>query len=95
MHELSHGSNSQKTRLRAISLIPFIGASYALISHNYKLAISMWLLSAVIGIYFYNINEPKPDNEPKTENTHKITATYGLDRAQLLCLLRNAQLKNK
>ena len=97
MHELSHGGNTQKTRFKFVFLIPFIVCAFNM--NNPKVVIPMWLLSAFIGFYFYiNSNEPKPGNETKTGSRNKpnqINAIYMLDRAQLLCMLRNSQLKDK
>ena len=94
VHELSHGSNTPKTRFKFIYLIPFVICAFNM--NNLKVAISMWLLSAFIGFYFHiNSNESKPGNEPKTGTPSIINAVYMLDRAQLLCMLRNAEMEKK
>lgn len=74
-------------------LVPFIG--YAFFMNSPKVAISFWLLSVLIGFYYHSKdNERKPGNEPKTGTPSVINAVYMLDRAQLLCMLRDAE-KNK
>jgi hypothetical protein len=97
VHELSHGSDAPKTRskfVQLITLVPFVVCAFNM--NNPKVTISMWLLSAFIGFYFYiNSNESKPGNEPKTGTPSIINAVYMLDRAQLLCMLRNAEMEKK
>lgn len=94
VHELSHGSNTSKTRFKFVFLVPFVVSAFNM--DNPKVTISMWLLSAFIGFYFYiNSNESKPGNEPKTGTPSIINAVYMLDRAQLLCMLRNAEMEKR
>ena len=93
MYELSYGNNSQKTRFDFIPIAIFAISSFIFFTASHKYAYALWFIGMFIALFIHNHNERKPGNEPKTENTHKIVATYGLDRAQLLCMLRNAQLK--
>ena len=94
VHELSHGSNAHKARFKFVFLIPFVVCAFNM--DNPKVTIPMWLLSAFIGFYFNsNSNERKPGNEPKTGTPSRINAVYMLDRAQLLCMLRNAEVEKR
>ena len=88
VHELSHGSNPPKTRFNFLSWIP-LAVSF-MFFNNQAVCFSMWTISFAIALYTHAKN-----SEPKTETTTKITATYNLNRVQLLCILRNAQKEIK
>jgi len=87
MYELSHGSNPPKRRFEFLKFTPIAVSMFFLNSH--AICFAMWGISFAIALY-----ENSKVSEPKTGTT-KIKATYSLNRAQLLCILRNAQRENK
>ncbi len=88
MHELSHGSNTPKSRFSFLTYFPLIIS--LMFFSNQAICFSMWTISFAIALYQHSKN-----SEPKTETPPKIIATYSLDRVQLLCMLRNAQKEIK
>ena len=94
MHELSYGSNTRKTRLNPIYyfVIPFAGLIiFQGLKSNPILRLTLTL---GLGILFYLISERETDIEPKTEQP-TIYPTYSLTRTNLLCMLRNAQVRSR
>lgn len=91
MHELSHGSNTSKTRFNPV-YIPFLALDYLII----KLIPQLPLATRVcfVTLLFYMVAkaiEPKTGIESKPE----IIPTYSLNRTNLLCMLRNAETSKR
>ena len=98
MHELSYGSNAQKTRPEFIPIAIFAISAFIFFTGKHQYAFGLWFIGMLISLFIHNSNESKPGNEPKTDRSNRpkqITAVYMLDRAQLLCMLRNSQMNNK
>lgn len=93
VHELSHGSNTQKARPEFIPIVLFAISSFIFFSGKHQYGVALWFIGMFISLLIHFRNEPKPGNEPKTDRPKQITAVYMLDRAQLLCMLHNSQIK--
>lgn len=94
MHELSHGSKSSKNGLDfiAVSIFTLCGVFYMF--HLDIAAISTWIVG--MWIAFYNhLKNPKIEPKLNNERQMKQIPTYNLSQAQLICMLRNAQVEKR
>jgi hypothetical protein len=87
MHELSHGSNSSKTRLESIAVALFMSSSIFFFANKHQLAFALWIIGMGLVILKGINSEPKQGIESKTE----LKPYYMLTQAQLACMLRNAE----
>ena len=89
MHELSHGSNAPKSRFSLIQ-IPLIALLYG-ITLSSPVYVPMIITLALFLYYGSPKNERRTGSEPKTE----LIPTYNLTTPEIMCMLRNAEIRNK
>ena len=94
MHELSHGSNSSKNRLEFISVSIFTLSAILYMFNLHIPAVSVWIIGMWLAFYT-QIKYPKI--EPKKENEREmiVKPQYNISEAQLICMLRNAQVAKR
>ena len=95
MHELSHGSDSSKTRFKPIYLA-LIVLDILFVKYLPKVPISLRIsMIFILFLFGFWISERQSENEREKDTQKAITPTYSLTRTDLLCMLRNAQVQKR